>query len=207
MHIKRFIMLIVIFLLTGCSVVRINTSNFDTTVNVVLSKDNKLYNQVGKGYKYFIPKGVSYIESDELNDILYTNGNYYYLYVDVISYYYNIEQQYTNNKDYYYYKDITMKDGFSHNGYVSVEQIDTNYFYVDFMYNYAKFESIVSREHLEQTILDASYILSTIKYNDVVISLMLDDDYITDKEEKYDIFETKDTNSNKFQIRTNIEEG
>ena len=33
-------------------------------LNVILTKDNKLYNQVGQGYKYYLPGGVTYIDSD-----------------------------------------------------------------------------------------------------------------------------------------------
>ena len=78
-------------MLTGCTAVRIDTKNIDNIVNVVLSKENKLYNQIGKGYKYYIPRGVTYIDTIEFNDKLYSNGDYYYLYIDAISYYYNKE--------------------------------------------------------------------------------------------------------------------
>ena len=64
---KKIIIFILIFV-TGCSVVRIDTKSIDNIVSVVLSKNNTLYNQVGQGYKYYIPRGVSYIESNELND-------------------------------------------------------------------------------------------------------------------------------------------
>ena len=75
---KKFtiILLIMILLTSGCSVVRINTKDIDSILNAVLTKSNKLYNQVGQGYKYYIPRGVSYIESNELNDTLYFNGIY-----------------------------------------------------------------------------------------------------------------------------------
>ena len=59
---KKVIMLFVLmFLLTGCnimgiSVVRIKTDNIDNILNVVLSKDNDLYNKTGKGYKYYKTK-------------------------------------------------------------------------------------------------------------------------------------------------------
>jgi ATP-dependent exoDNAse (exonuclease V) beta subunit len=64
---KVILVLLLIILTTGCSVVRIDTSNIDNIVNVILTKDNKLYNQVGQGYKYYLPGGVTYIDSDDLN--------------------------------------------------------------------------------------------------------------------------------------------
>ena len=207
MRIKRLLAMLCILLLSGCSVVRINSSNFDTTVDVVLSKQNKLYNQIGKGYKYFVPQGVSYIESDEYNDILYANGNYYYLFIDVIGYYYKIEQSIETSNGAYFYKLISSDDNFKYNGYLKISKYNEKYYLVKFLYNYASFETLVEEDALEQTVLDASYILSTIKYNDIVISLMLSDEYISNKEEKYDIFESKSDDDNKFQIKTNIEEG
>ena len=79
-------MALLLLLLTGCSVVRIDTSNIDNILNIVLTKNNRLYNQTGQGYKYYLPGGVTYIGSDDLNDILYSNGTYHYLYIDVVNY-------------------------------------------------------------------------------------------------------------------------
>ena len=74
---KRIILVLVaLLILTGCSVVRIETSNIDNILNVILTKNNKLYNQIGQGYKYYLPGGVTYIDSDGLNDVLYCNGVY-----------------------------------------------------------------------------------------------------------------------------------
>ena len=40
---KKIIILMLCFLLTGCTVVRIDTTNVDNIVKVVLSKENNLY--------------------------------------------------------------------------------------------------------------------------------------------------------------------
>ena len=103
---KKIILLFLLLLISGCSVVRIDTNNIDNIISVVLSKNNSLYNQVGQGYKYYIPRGVSYIDTNELNQKLYYNGIYYYLYVDVVSYYYQTNVEYKENKDAYYSKKI-----------------------------------------------------------------------------------------------------
>ena len=59
------IIFVSVFLVTGCTVVRIDTSDIDNIVDVVLSKDNSLYNHIGKGYKYYIPRGMIYIDTIE----------------------------------------------------------------------------------------------------------------------------------------------
>jgi len=198
---KKLIILLLL-LITGCSIVRIDTSSIDNIISVVLSKNNKLYNQVGQGYKYYIPRGVSYIESNDLNDTLYYNGNYYYLYIDVVSYYFNEEIKYEENNNSYYSKKINNKNGL---GYLEINQKDDMY-YIEFFYNYAKIEAIVNYENLYDTVLNASYILSTIKYNANTIELMLNDDYFTNRAGKYNEYSTNE-DSDKFQIMLDEEEG
>ena len=61
------LILMCLLLLSGCTVVRIDTDSIDNTINVVLSKNNELYNRIGKGYKYYVPRGVNYIDTDEFN--------------------------------------------------------------------------------------------------------------------------------------------
>ncbi|MDO4963279.1 MAG: hypothetical protein Q4E75_04195 [bacterium] len=194
---KRYILLLLLIVATcGCSIVRIDTSDIDNILNVILTKDNKLYNQVGQGYKYYLPGGVTYIDSDEANDILYCNGNYYYLYVDSISYYYNIDMNYTENKNMFYSKKILKNSSFKHSGYLQIDKKDDLY-YIDFVYNFAKIEAIVDENDLNDTILNASYILSTIRYNKNIVNVMMEDDYFTNKTGKFNDYNTK-SNSEKF---------
>lgn len=198
---KKIFIFLLIFV-TGCSVVRIDTDSIDNIVSVVLSKNNTLYNQIGNGYKYYIPRGVSHIDTNELNETLYFNGNYYYLYVDIVSFLYQTEIDYDENDTSYYSKKINNDNG---SGYLEINEIDNKY-YVEFVYNYAKIETIVNKDDLEDTILNASYILSTIKYNSNTIKLMLNDDYFTNKTGKYDEYSSKEE-SNKFQLFVEEEEG
>ena len=196
---KKIILIFsLVLILTGCSVVRIDTSSIDNILNVVLTKKNTLYNQVGQGYKYYLPMGVTYIESDDSNDILYCNGIYYYLYVDTISYYYKTKIDYKENSNVYYSKLLTKKDGFKHSGYVEIEE-KYGLYYLKFVYNYARIEAMVDEENLYDTLLKTSYILSTIKYNDDIVNLMLDADYFTNKTGKYSNYNSKQS-SEKFVL-------
>lgn len=195
---RKIMILLLVLLVTGCSVVRIDTENIDNILNVILTKDNKLYNQIGQGYKYYLPGGVSYIESDDRNDILYCNGIYYYLYVDAVSYYHKVKFDYEENKDAYYFKSLSKEFGFKHDGYIEIIE-KNNLFYLKFMYNYAKIEAIIKKENINETVLNASYILSTIKYNHDIVELMLNDDYFTNKTGKYNDYNTKE-DSGKFVL-------
>ena len=171
---KVLLVFLLSIMLTGCTVVRINTESIDNIISVVLSKNNDLYNRIGKGYKYYVPRGVSYIDTSDFNEKLYSNGNYYYLYIDAINYYYQKEINYIEKKDKYYSK-----------------AIDKN----------GKKEAMVDKNAINEVVLNATYILSTIKFNDDVIALNLTTDYFTNQEEVYDIFTTdkKTDNYNKLE--------
>ncbi|MDD2435633.1 MAG: hypothetical protein PHO63_05215 [Bacilli bacterium] len=199
---KLIVLTLVIFLLTGCTVVRIKTDDIDNIINVILSKDNKLFNRVGKGYKYYIPRGVSYIDTRENNEKLYSNGNHYYLYVDVISYYYKKEFSYEEQKDAYYSRLIDMNNK---KGFLEINKVD-NLYLIKYIYNYAKIEALVEEKDINQVVLDATYILSTIKFNSDVIKIMLDDELFINKEEKYDLFTPKKETNNFIEYIEEIEE-
>ena len=114
---KKCILLLLILILTGCSVVRIDTNSLDNIVDVVLSKNNTLYNKDGQGYKYYIPNGVTHIDTDDLSHTLYYKGEYLYLYVDIVSYYYKNKIEYKKNDYAYFSKKINRNDK---TGYVEV---------------------------------------------------------------------------------------
>ena len=198
---KKVLLLCLLLLLTGCSVVRIDTSSVDNIVNVVLSKNNQLYNHIGKGYKYYIPRGVSYIDTNDYNDVLYSNGIYYYLYIDVISYYYDKVQQYEVNENAYYSKSISINDK---EGYLEINKQDDDRYFIEFMYNYSKIEVIAEYEQINDIVLNATYILSTIKFNDNVIKAMLDDNFLS-SEEKYDIFTSKKETNDFLKLEEEVE--
>ncbi len=185
---KIVVTLMLVFLVTGCTVVRIDTGSIDNTINVILSKDNNLYNTVGKGYKYYKPRGVTYIDTNEYNEKLYSDGNYYYLYVDINSYYYKKEFDYKENKKAYYSRIININNKL---GYLEINKYKGKYL-VEFMYNYAKIETLVNKGDINNVVLNLSYILSTIKYNSKIIKIMLNDNNFINKEERYDIFTPKD---------------
>lgn len=152
---KKVILILLLLILTGCSVVRIDTSNIDNILKVILTKDNELYNQVGQGYKYYLPGGVTYIDSDDLNDILYCDGIYYYLYVDAVGYYYNANSEYKENNNFYYSKLISTNNGFKYSGYLEIKEKEDLY-YIEFVYNHARIEAVVSEDKINNTILNAS---------------------------------------------------
>ena len=185
---------LVTLILTGCTIVRIDTTSIDNILNVVLSKENTLYNRVGRGYKYYVPRGVTYIDSSGSNDKLYSNGVYYYLYLDEISYYYQKTIDYKKDNSKYYSRKI---DNDGSLGYLEITKQDDLYL-IEFVYNYARIEALVPKEDINDTVLNSSYILSTIKYNSDIVKLSLEDNFLQNKEEKYDVFSAKNKNDDSF---------
>ncbi len=185
---------LVTLILTGCTIVRIDTTSIDNILNVVLSKENTLYNRVGRGYKYYVPRGVTYIDSSGSNDKLYSNGVYYYLYLDEISYYYQKTLDYKKDDSKYYSRKI---DNDGSLGYLEITKQD-NLYLIEFVYNYARIEALVPKEDINDTVLNSSYILSTIKYNSDIVKLSLEDNFLQNKEEKYDVFSAKNQDENSF---------
>ena len=184
---KKILIVLFVLLTTGCTIVRIDTNSTDNIIDVVLSKENKLYNQVGRGYKYYIPKGVSYIDTNDTNDKLYSNGIYYYLYIDVLSYYNKKEYEIPNNEGHYYFKEIDVN---GKKGYVDIIKENDNY-HIKFVYNYAVLEAKVEYNEINEVILNASYILSTVKFNDNIVELLMNGDFLKEREEEYNLFKSK----------------
>lgn len=189
--IRCILLLLFLFCLSGCTIVRIDASSIDTIIDVVLSKNNTLYNQVGKGYKYYIPRGVSYIDTVDFNEKLMSDGTEYYLYIDAVSYYNETEPAYEYNPNIYYSREFIINDK---KGYLEITASENDKYFINFVYNYARIQAMVNEEEINEVVLNSSYMLSTVKFNYVVIKLMLDEEYFTNKEEQYTVFEkTNDT--------------
>ena len=198
---KKILLLGCLLLLCGCSIVRIDTGSVDNIVSVGWWKNNDLYSQIGKGYKYYVPRGVSYIDTNDYNDVLYSDGNYYYLYIDVISYYYNVSKEYIEDQNAYYSRKIDIN---GKQGYLEINQQDNGRYFIEFMYNYAKIEVEADRDDINDIVLNTSYILSTVKFNDNVIKVILDEDFLV-SEEKYDIFTSKKETDNFLKLEDEVE--
>lgn len=178
----------VMLLVTGCSIKRLDMSNFDTTVDTILAKDVKLYNRISKGYKYYLPKGVKILDYKEFNEKLYSSSNTYYLYIDIVSYYYKTNSKYTKNPNSYYYKELNQN---GKKGYIDIIQKDDKYF-INYEYNCAKIEAIVKEKEINNTLKDMSYILSSIEYNTLIIDSFIGENVLDYKTEKYTIKKPKE---------------
>lgn len=184
-----------LLLLSGCTFVDISKNSVTDIIDDVLSKKVQLYNNVFEGYKFYAPRGLKVIDKNKYNCKILSGDDVFYLYVDVVSYYYKVKNEPKIYMDKALSKSINF-DGKS--GYIQVTEVDDKYF-VEFMYNYSKIETYIKKENLNDAILNMTYILSSISYNDKVIEVLIHEDTLDYKEEKFDIFESKTENSNFLQ--------
>ena len=184
---KKIIVLLSICILfvTGCQIVKLDSSDIEQNLDVLLSKKVNYYNVYSNGYKYYLPKGITFLDKDDYNAILKdNNNNKYYLYVDVISYYHKIENDYEENKDSHYSKKLNYN---KKDGYIQVDKVDSKYF-VQFVFNYAKMEAYVNKDDLIDSIQYMSSILSSVKYNRKVLESIIGEKILDYKEENYTLF-------------------
>ena len=189
---KIFILLSMILVVTGCSINRLNNQDIDSVIDYILKQDIKMNNVVLEGYKYYIPHGVTLVEKHDYNQVLSYNNNDYYLYIDVISYYHKEEIKHSNDYSLYLSKSLSYNDK---QGYIDIKENEDNY-YIEIYYNYAKVESYVKKDDLEDSIINICYVLNSLKFNDKVIESIVGENKLDLSSESFSLFdEKKDTSS------------
>ena len=178
---KYFLPLIIaLFCLTGCS--NIVNKTPDEVIDLSFERYAKA-NTAFKGFKLFIPNNMNIVNDNSGNVVLTSNGDKYYLYVDLISYYNKISNDYkVNTETSAFYSKILNEDEKS--GYVLVTKYNDKYF-VEVMYNYAKVEVITSnyKEALSKSII----LLNNIKFNDKIIDSLVGNNILEYDEEKFNL--------------------
>ncbi len=184
-----------LLLFTGCSIQSISDKDIIKNMDVILDKEVKYCNKDAIGYKYYLPNGVSVKNVNDFNQELYSNGSTYYLYADIVSYYYKAKNSYKVDKDAYLSKKITYN---KKNGYIEINKSNEGY-YVEIMLNYAKMEALVNSDNLVDAVSNMCYILSSIKYNDKIIKTILENEkYDLSENETYNIFKSKKKSTGNF---------
>ena len=191
---KLTLLLIIIVLFTGCSIIRVDNKETSELINILLQEDTNLYNQSFEGYKYYLPKGMKMAEKHDYNQILEANNSSYYLYIDVISYYYKAELDYYTDSS--KYLSMYLNKG-NKTGYIEINESKDKYF-IKSVYNYAKIEVYVDKQNLNETVVNVITILKSIKYNDKVINSFVGENKLNYTEEKFSLFENDDKNDDNF---------
>ena len=192
---KIFMFLLILLICNGCS--NLANLNYDEIISDTINSNYNITNENRRGYLYYLPKGMRIIESTGTNEVLSKNENYYYLYVDLVSYYNKVDASYEEKKDVVFSKNIKKDDKF---GYIEIKKTTNEKYFIEIMYNYAKIEVIVSEENIKETLAYGATILTSIKYQDTVLKSLMEENSLKSSEVEYNIFETADTESSYLQI-------
>lgn len=178
---KYIIASVILLLLTGC--VNINNLNNSEVVEELFKEEVMKTNTAMEGYKIYLPRNMTLIKDKKSNNILYSNDDKYYLYVDLISY---------NNKENNEYRINTEKSAIfskilnynNKNGYILVTEYENKYF-VEVMYNYGKIE-VITKDY-KDAIINSIIILRSIKFNDKVIDSLIGNNILNYDEEEFSL--------------------
>ena len=164
---------------------------------MLLSENVHLYNEFYEGYKYYVPKGIRFVDKDDYNAILRDgNNDVYYLYVDAISYYHKQENTYQTRSDVHFSKKLEYNDK---TGYLQIEEIDSKYF-IQFVFNYVKMEAYVEEKNLNDVITNMCCILRSFQYNDKILESLIGENILDYKEENYTLFKADSSKENFLDV-------
>lgn len=183
-------LVIIVLLLTGCTKI---DGNIDNIVNTIMTEEINDVNTVSTGYELYIPIGVRQLVDNDYNQKLRIKDTDVYLYVDMVSYYYKNSLNYKVIDSYnYYYKDINLNDKV---GYLGINKLDDDSFFVEIVYNYSKIEFYTNEENIPIILSNCLIIINSIHYNDNLIERELDGIINSGIEVKYELDKPNDSES------------
>ena len=181
---KKFIILLSVFLIAGCTNSLSSTLTIDSAILNVVNEGSSKSNTNGRGFKYYKPRDFSIISDSIYNYVLINNANKYYLNIDIVSYYNKLDADYSSDSSIYYSNKISFN---GNNGYVEIRQGNDSYFYIKMMYNYSYIEVSVREAEIKEAVINSAIILSSIKYNDKVIENLISNGDLSTKETTYEL--------------------
>lgn len=192
---KVIILCIFIICLSGCTSTK--EESLENILAYGMTSNVSITNVYRTGYKYYLPRGMKNITSQDYNEVIYSDQYAYYMYVDVVSYFNSVREEYEENEEYYYSKALFKGNLF---GYLQIKSLEEDKYFVEIMYNYAKIEVIVDKENIPNILLYGMSILSSISYQDEVLANLMGEDALKANEVVYNIFESAETESEYLQI-------
>ena len=203
---KKIIVLLSIVLLsiTGCSIRKLDDKNIDKNIHILLSEKVDMTNVNFEGYNYYVPIGLKFLTKEDYNAVLKDRfGNKYYLYVNVIAYYHDIETTYEVNDESYYSKKLDYR---KKTGFIEVNEVDGKY-YIEYVFNYGRIQALIEKDDLVRVINNMSYILRSIEYNDEVLESLVGENILSYAEETFSLFETEATQEDFLDVVKKYDSG
>ncbi len=192
---KKFVILSLLLcvFLTGCT--KIQDVSLEELVKIGTDRNVTVYNKYRKGYKYNLPKGLDVINGIEYNESIVSKDYKYYLYIDALSYYNKVIEKYEISDKAFISMAISHEDKY---GYLEINKVEDNKYFIEIMYNYAKIEVIVNEKDIKLVVSNCLSVLTSIDFNDSVLKTLLDEETSQFKEFEFNIFETVTTTDSEF---------
>ena len=183
---KKIILIsLLMFILTGCTSVQ--KMSLESIIQKETETNVTLYNKYRHGYKYYLPKGVEVIDNSDYNEVLMDENYKYYLYVDAVSQYNKVIEKYEVSEEPYISMAISYRDRY---GYLEVNELENDKYFIEIMYNYAKIEVIVKKKDINLVVANSLVILNSIQFDNDILKSLLDDEISQFNEFEFNIFET-----------------
>lgn len=190
---KIILILFISCILCGCT--SIQNKTIEQIINDSTSKNLRVSNTYRKGYKYNLAKGLYSIDSTDFNEVIVSKNYKYYLYVDGVSYYNKVIEKYEEKKGPYVSMPIVHEDKY---GYLEINKLDEDKYFIEIMYNYAKIEVVVAERDIKETVANAINILKSVTFNNNILKNVLGDETTQAKEFDFNIFETASSKDSEY---------
>ena len=154
------------------------------------------YNDKYKIFSNFF-KNIAFENKEFLNK-LYQNFSSYIHLTENASKYKTFEEYHKNtyqeSKKSHYSRILNYNNK---TGYIQIDKKGSKYF-IQFVYNYAKLETLVDKKDLASVVDNMCYILRSVKFNDKVLESLIGENTLDYKEENYSLFDAKSSNKETF---------
>lgn len=181
------LLLISLLLLVGCTKIEHRNNDYSKYVDIIFESPTNYVNVKYRGYKYYLPKGIIIKETNDNNIIFSSEETNLYLYVDVVSNYYDKNICFSNNDDFDYKKKI------NESSYLIVDENRQIYF-IRLCSNHSIMEFYAKKEEVPILLTQASIVLNSIEFNRNIIQADLD--YNSSKFNKEKLYEIGDLKKN-----------
>ena len=193
---KKILILFSLFMcifLTGCTF--ISDKSMEEIIKEGTNRGAIVYNTYRKGYKYNLPRGLTVLDSTEYNEVIADEKYTYYLYVDAVSHFNKVIDKYEETDKAHTSMQISFEDKY---GYLEINVIEDDKYFIEIMYNYAKIEVIVRDVDAKVVVSNALSILASIDFNNDILKKILDEEVAQFSESEIDIFETVSSTDSQY---------
>lgn len=198
---KVILALLILVLMSGC--VKIDDASIDELIESTMNSKYNLYNHQNKGFKYYLPRELYIEKDDEYNEIIKSKYYDYYLYVDLVRYFNNMEETFVEDSSLYYSKVFEFNDK---KGSLNIKTLENDEYLIRARYNYATIQAKVKEQDINSAVTNMLVIISSIQYNNDVIKNLLEEDRNNSLDEQVNVFDDNLTDDDYLDVEVEYEE-